>query len=235
LLAEHSAQFTPTTTWTEFYPQIKGDARYLAMLGQPGSSPLDLFWDQIELLSDELYHERKRLESAMREHGFGMQTDTPIDAVRGFASGHCELPASHLDYIYEQLVIKARRRQDEEDERRQRHRRRQLEDFKYALYKLEPALAPESTWDEEKARIGRLPEFKAVGDEAACREVFDLAVERQRERAQQKSRKRRDSEPRKRSRSPVAAVAGTDKRSRRSDDPDDAADSSELEEGEMVG
>ncbi|KAJ2364201.1 U1 snRNP protein [Coemansia sp. RSA 2610] len=235
LLAEHSAQFTPTTTWTEFYPQIKGDARYLAMLGQPGSSPLDLFWDQIELLSDELYHERKRLESAMREHGFGMQTDTPIDAVRAFASGHCDLPASHLDYIYEQLVIKARRRQDEEDERRQRHRRRQLEDFKYALYKLEPALAPESTWDEEKARIGRLPEFKAVGDEAACREVFDLAVERQRERAQQRLRKRRDSEPRKRSRSPVAAAAGTDKRSRRSDDPDDAADSSELEEGEMVG
>jgi pre-mRNA-processing factor 40 len=36
------------TKWKDFHPTIKDDPRYLAMLGQGGSSPLDLFWDVLE-------------------------------------------------------------------------------------------------------------------------------------------------------------------------------------------
>lgn len=34
--------------WINIYPLIKDDPRYVAMLGQPGSTPLDLFWDMVE-------------------------------------------------------------------------------------------------------------------------------------------------------------------------------------------
>lgn len=34
--------------WMNICPVIQGDPRYQAMLGQPGSSPLDLFWDLVE-------------------------------------------------------------------------------------------------------------------------------------------------------------------------------------------
>lgn len=34
--------------WSQVYPLFKDDERYTAMLGQPGSSPLDLFWDIVE-------------------------------------------------------------------------------------------------------------------------------------------------------------------------------------------
>ena len=30
------------------HPLIKDDPRYTNMLGQPGSTPLDLFWDKME-------------------------------------------------------------------------------------------------------------------------------------------------------------------------------------------
>jgi pre-mRNA-processing factor 40 len=36
------------TKWKDIHPTIKDDPRYLAMLGQGGSSPLDLFWDALD-------------------------------------------------------------------------------------------------------------------------------------------------------------------------------------------
>ncbi|KAJ2767005.1 U1 snRNP protein [Coemansia nantahalensis] len=234
LLEEHSTQFTPSSTWSEFYPQIKQDPRYTAMLGQAGSTPLELFWDCIELLSDDYYRHRKSLECAMRDHGFQMSPNTTLGDVREFAAKHCDVPEHCMEYIHEQLVIKARRRVEEEEERAQRHWRRLVDDFKYALHDLDPPLAPDAGWDKELPRISVLPEFKGVGDEAACRAAFDAVVEHRRER-----RQRSGSDARKRSRSRAPADGGADRRTRlRADEGASAAapaaNDSDLEEGEMV-
>jgi FF domain len=45
--------------WKDLYPMIKGDERYTNMLGNPGSNPLDMFWDyQINL--EDAYRADKR-------------------------------------------------------------------------------------------------------------------------------------------------------------------------------
>ena len=36
------------TKWMDIHPLIEDDPRYVAMLGQSGSTPLDLFWDNVE-------------------------------------------------------------------------------------------------------------------------------------------------------------------------------------------
>jgi len=36
------------TKWSTLLPQIEDDPRYVGMLGQSGSTPLDLFWDMVE-------------------------------------------------------------------------------------------------------------------------------------------------------------------------------------------
>ena len=38
----------PGTKWKDIHDLIEDDSRYVAMLGQAGSTPLDLFWDFIE-------------------------------------------------------------------------------------------------------------------------------------------------------------------------------------------
>ncbi|KAJ2780711.1 U1 snRNP protein [Coemansia javaensis] len=207
LLEERAAQLTPSSTWSEFYPQIKGDPRYIAMLGQAGSTPLELFWDSVELLSDSYYRQRKRLEAAMRDLGFQMRPETPLSAVCDFAAEHCaDVPERCLGYIHEQLLIKARRRQEEDAERARRARRRRLDDFRHALHGLDPPLGPDASWDRDRPRVAALPEFRDVGDEAACREVFAAVAERLRERAlQQRDARRRSSDARKRSRSRAPA------------------------------
>ncbi|KAJ2009070.1 U1 snRNP protein [Coemansia thaxteri] len=182
LLEEHNSWFTPSSTWTQFYPLIKADPRYIEILGQPGSTPLELFWDKVELLDEDVYRERKRLEAAMHEHGFRVHTGTTIDEVKKFVADTCSITDSYLDYIFEQVLMKARRKKEEEDERLQRQRCRLMDDFKYALLDLSPALDARSTWEVDKGRIARLPEYRDLADEAAGREVFGRIIEREKEK-----------------------------------------------------
>ena len=37
-----------TTKWKDILPDVEDDPRYVAVLGQPGSTPLDMFWDVVE-------------------------------------------------------------------------------------------------------------------------------------------------------------------------------------------
>ena len=41
------------TKWKEIFPLFKDDERFLNMLGQPGSTPLELFWDVLEQLDTD--------------------------------------------------------------------------------------------------------------------------------------------------------------------------------------
>ncbi|KAI9502741.1 U1 snRNP protein [Coemansia spiralis] len=238
LLKEHSAKTTPTSTWTELYPLIKADQRYIEMLGQAGSTPQELFWDEVELLNEDIYHQRKDVESIMRAEGFRVHIDTPLSDVEEFIKEfRHEMPkvsSKSIKYIYDQLISKVKRRKEEEEEWAARQRRRLLDDFKYALYDLDPELdAEKSTWENEKPRIRRLPEYKDVGDEDACKEMFEQAMVRQREKLSQK--RKRQEEPLKRSRSPESIGYYNEKIARiKLADSEEAEFPSDLEEGEMV-
>jgi pre-mRNA-processing factor 40 len=61
LLAELQASklINAKTDWMEIYPHIKDDTRYQDMLGQPGSSPLDLFWDVVDELGERFYQQKR--------------------------------------------------------------------------------------------------------------------------------------------------------------------------------
>lgn len=42
------------TKWKEIYPLFRDDERYLSMLGNPGSNPLELFWDVVDGMDQQL-------------------------------------------------------------------------------------------------------------------------------------------------------------------------------------
>ena len=43
-----SGHITARTKWKDVYPAFADDARYLDILGNPGSNPLELFWDIVD-------------------------------------------------------------------------------------------------------------------------------------------------------------------------------------------
>ena len=44
----HAGKIKAGTKWSQVYPLFENDARYKAMVGQPGSTPMELFWDMVE-------------------------------------------------------------------------------------------------------------------------------------------------------------------------------------------
>ncbi|KAK3062102.1 U1 snRNP protein, partial [Teratosphaeriaceae sp. CCFEE 6253] len=44
----HEGKIKAGTKWQEFHPLVASDERYTNLIGTPGSSPLDLFWDVVE-------------------------------------------------------------------------------------------------------------------------------------------------------------------------------------------
>ena len=49
-----SGKIKARTKWKDVYPRFRDDERYLNMLGNPGSNPLELFWDAVDALDQTL-------------------------------------------------------------------------------------------------------------------------------------------------------------------------------------
>ena len=64
------------TKWKEVYPLFAKDERYINMLGLPGSSPLELFWDIVDELDMELDHKVKAVEKLLNDKSFEVTDQT---------------------------------------------------------------------------------------------------------------------------------------------------------------
>ncbi|KAJ6560990.1 hypothetical protein B0H10DRAFT_2118198 [Mycena sp. CBHHK59/15] len=53
------------TKWKEVYPLFRTDQRYLGMLGNPGSNPLELFWDAVAAFDQKLEEKIAVVEDAV--------------------------------------------------------------------------------------------------------------------------------------------------------------------------
>lgn len=67
------------TKWKEIYPLIASDQRYLKLLGLPGSTPLELFWDAVDALDLALEDKVKDVEKYMNSKGFKFSEQTSME------------------------------------------------------------------------------------------------------------------------------------------------------------
>lgn len=65
-----AGKLTSMSMWVELYPLISGDLRFSNMLGQPGSTPLDLFKFYVEDLKSRYYLEKKTIKDILKEKSF---------------------------------------------------------------------------------------------------------------------------------------------------------------------
>ena len=97
--------------WVELYPHISSDIRFSTMLGQPGSTPLDLFKFYVEDLKSRFHSEKKIIRDILKELKFEMGTKTTFDE---FATVVCEdkrsssLDAGNVKLAYNSLLEKVR-------------------------------------------------------------------------------------------------------------------------------
>ena len=76
---KESGRITSGTKWKEVYPLFAKDERYIGMLGLPGSSPLELFWDIVDELDMELDHKVKGVEKLLNDNSFEVTDKTSLE------------------------------------------------------------------------------------------------------------------------------------------------------------
>jgi pre-mRNA-processing factor 40 len=67
------------TKWKEVYPLFANDQRYLSLLGLPGSTPLELFWDAVDELDLALEGKVKDVERYLSSKGFVFTEQKTLD------------------------------------------------------------------------------------------------------------------------------------------------------------
>lgn len=70
------------TKWKHIYPSLSNDDRYLGMLGNPGSNPLELFWDMVDNLDQKLDAKLVAINDFIRKHNAKVQLEGVDDEMR---------------------------------------------------------------------------------------------------------------------------------------------------------
>lgn len=174
--------------WKEIFPYIQNDKRYLNMLGQEGSTPLELFWDNIQELEEDSYQEKKSILELIKAYDIKVTPDLnfpvflsklPIDRIKG-------IEESIIHLVYDDCIYKAKIKIKEEKRKEEKRLKKKMEIFKYTLKKANPPITVTSTWEEIKPRFENKSEFQALQEENRI-EVFEKYIKRLKEKEAQLS------------------------------------------------
>lgn len=108
-MLHEEGKLTSMSLWVELYPIISADIRFSAMLGQSGSTPLDLFKFYVEDLKARFHDEKKIIKEILKEKEFEVKVDTTFEQ---FATVVCEdkksatLDAGNVKLTYNSLLEK---------------------------------------------------------------------------------------------------------------------------------
>jgi len=161
-------KLTSMSLWVELYSSICQDTRFHSLLGQPGSTPLDLFKFYVEDLKARFHDEKKIIKDILREKEFEMSPDTTFE---DFATIVCEdkrsasLDAGNVKLTYNALLEKAESKEKERLKEEAKKFKKLESEFRMMLVdnKLEEMKEWDEVWDQikDKSVCENLSEDKA--------------------------------------------------------------------------
>lgn len=197
------------TKWMEILPKIHEDPRYVSMLGQPGSTPLDLFWDMVEEEERALRLIRNDVYDVLEDRRYEITAKTTLPEFFEIMSTDrrtASQPHDNLSIIFNRLLEKVNRRSEEDKHASERQQRRLIDALRSKIKHIDrPAVNPNTTWDSIRPHISHLDEFKALESDDLRRQAFEKVLRRLKEkeddienerRSSKRDRDHRDRDPR---------------------------------------
>ncbi|XP_014470638.1 PREDICTED: pre-mRNA-processing factor 40 homolog A-like isoform X1 [Dinoponera quadriceps] len=166
-------KLTSMSLWVELYPMLSADLRFSAMLGQSGSTPLDLFKFYVEDLKSRFHDEKKIIREILKDKNFEVQVNTTFEE---FATVVCEdrksatLDAGNVKLTYNLLLEKAEAREKERVKEETRKFKRLETGFKSLLKTLN--VDYQMTWEDVRPKIEEEQDFKAITLESERIRIF---------------------------------------------------------------
>lgn len=162
-------KLTSMSLWVELYPLLSADLRFSAMLGQAGSTPLDLFKFYVEDLKARFHDEKRVIKEILKEKRFEVRPDTTFEQ---FATVVCEdrksatLDAGNVKLTYNSLLEKAETRERERLRDETRKMRKLEHAFKQMLRDALATVDHTKDWADVKSRVEATAECEALPTDA---------------------------------------------------------------------
>jgi len=192
LLKEHNeaGKLKSTTTWADFVPSVKSEDAYLSMLGQPGSTPHDIFDDFLEELAEKYKEDRAKIKKWAKAQGMTINSASTFfwfeDQLKK-EEGYGQIPEETRRGVFDSLLAKAKE-QDEDAERAAKKNRKR---FVELLQKTRDVTAS-TTYEQAAKLLGSSSAWDSV-DDATRKQCFDIFVEQL--KIQSKARKEKEGAP----------------------------------------
>lgn len=214
------------SSWMELYPAISSSAVFTQMLGQPGSTPLDLFKFYVLDLKARFHDEKKIIRDILKDQSFEVGIKTKFEAFAVVVTGDkraTTLDAGNIKLTFNSLIEKAEGRERERIKDEVRKQKRIEAAFRSMLKHAAPPIDSSMKWEDCRAQFEAEESFKAVIVEADRIRLFTehhaTLVQAEQEQAQKaerdardkkkKKRKKHSSKSKNRSPSPSAAAAAS--------------------------
>uniref|UniRef100_A0A8C2IBL5 Pre-mRNA-processing factor 40 homolog A n=1 Tax=Cyprinus carpio TaxID=7962 RepID=A0A8C2IBL5_CYPCA len=168
-------QLHSMSAWIEMYPTVSADIRFNNMLGQPGSTPLDLFKFYVEDLKARYHDEKRIIKDILRDKGLLVEVNTGFEEFGSVISSDkraTTLDAGNIKLAFNSLLEKAEAREREREKEEARKMKRKEAAFKSMLKQATPPLEPEATWEGVRERFLKEPAFEDITLESERKRIF---------------------------------------------------------------
>ena len=190
-------KLTSLSLWMDLFEDIKKENAFDNMLGQPGSTPLDLFKFYIEDIKDRFPDEKKMLKDMMKDHNITVEMSTTFEHfVTSLKSDDRwrSIDAGNLKLAYNYLIEKAEAREKERVKEEQRNAKRREGSFRNMLKNAAPPLVAGDVWENVRNRFENDDAFTAIDIESErlrlFKEYIKVLDDEHREKEERKERKK---------------------------------------------
>ncbi|KAI8622055.1 hypothetical protein BC830DRAFT_1163258 [Chytriomyces sp. MP71] len=180
---------TMNSKWKEVVPYFREQPTFLTMLGQSGSTPLELFWDTIVALEDKFLPIKREIMDTVRAAGLSVSVQTVFgdfeqDVRRNYRGPRDRIDHYSLKTVFDEQMIKAVNRQKEEEHRRKEKKtKKRMDAFKSMLKHLNPRITSADTWEKVRTLVKGTEEYVDLDEDQRVL-VFDKFLRRLKEKEQ---------------------------------------------------
>ena len=182
------------TKWMQVFPEINEDPRYVALLGQSGSTPLDLFWDMVEEEERALRLVRNDVFDVLEDKRYEITTKTSVPdflSVMHTDRRTASIPQDILTLIFNRLHEKVLHRSEDDKHASERQQRRLIDSLRSKIKHLDKTpVTSTTTWDSIRPHIAHFEEFKALESDNQRRQAFDKVIRRLKEKEEDAEKER---------------------------------------------
>ena len=175
---ETKGQFTACTSWKELYPRICNRPEYTAILGQPGSTPLDLFCDHLHMLQEQYIEEAQVLIDRFKDQ-LGPDWLVKISPTNVPKKMEAHLfpsrPAETKILSREELRAKV--------DAYRKENRKTIDKLKHCIKHHDPPIKIDSIYENVVSGLLKNPDYCAVEDEAIRKYYYDKFIRHLRKKA----------------------------------------------------